>query len=165
VSQGAAPVIDGKYLARHREESIFLLNRYFTEHLVRVSHAFGGDLIAAVVLGVIGHHNTRRFYEEVVAKSNRRYEAVVAERAWELLRPCNALSVSDSTGIPRETVRRKIKWLVQQGFVRRAGRAELYVTAKASALFSGFNVDTMARFSDLLADLRAIERRLATSRK
>ena len=62
--------IDPKLLLEHRVEFAYLLNHYLTEHLVRVSRAFDGDLSAAVVLGTIAHHNLRRFHEEVVAKSS-----------------------------------------------------------------------------------------------
>lgn len=142
-------MVDRQRLREHHIEVAYLLGRFMTEHLVRVNQAFGGDLTAAVVLGVIGQYNVRRFYDEVAARSEEGMQALVTKGAHkDLLRPCNAMSVSASTGIPRETVRRKIAWLVEKGWIQKAGRDKLLVTSKARQDFAEFDLEALERFYD-----------------
>jgi hypothetical protein len=154
--------IDQELLREHRVEFSYLLNHYLTEHLVRVSRAFDGDLTAAVVLGTIAHHNFRRFHEEVVVKSSESMAALVRSGAHrEYLRPCNAMSVAASTGVPRETVRRKIAWLIGRGWVRRAGRDQLFVEERVGQDFADFSLGTVQLFSTMLAQFSAATARRA----
>jgi hypothetical protein len=148
--------IDQKTLREHRAEFSYFLNRCITEHLVRLSRAFEGDLTAAVVLGTIGQYNVRRFHDEVVTKSGTTLlEALRSGAHREHLRPCNAMSVASSTGIPRETVRRKIAWLVARGWVRRAGRDQLYIDEGVVRDFAEFNVATVELFVGMLTQFDA----------
>lgn len=155
--------IDPKLLLEHRVEFAYLLNHYLTEHLVRVSRAFDGDLSAAVVLGTIAHHNLRRFHEEVVAKSSASMRELILSGAHLAhVRPCNAMSVATSTGIPRETVRRKIAWLISQGWVRRAGRDQLFIDEQVGAHFAEFNLGTVELFAGMFTHFgAAVNRRAA----
>lgn len=141
------PLLDRDHLRRHHIEFSFLTGRFMVEHLVRVHQAFGGDLIAAIVLGTIGQYNVRRFFDEIAAKSDEPADALIARgEHLQYMRPCNAMSVSASTGIPRETVRRKIRWLVEQGWVQQVGRDKLFVTGEAARYFKEFDVETVDRF-------------------
>jgi len=97
-------------------EVSYLTGRFVIEHLTRLCQRFEGDLAAAIVLGTVAQHNLQRYYDEVARHSSRGLDDLVesGEHVGRL-RPCNALSVSDATGIPRETVRRKVRWLVDRG--------------------------------------------------
>jgi hypothetical protein len=140
-------MLDRDHLRRHHVEFSFLTGRFMVDHLVRVHQAFGGDLIAAIVLGTIGQYNARRFFEEVAAKSDESADELIARgEHLPYMRPCNAMSVSASSGIPRETVRRKIRWLVEKGWVQQVGRDKLFVTGEASRHFKEFDVETVDRF-------------------
>ncbi|MCU0760094.1 MAG: hypothetical protein MUF07_12985 [Steroidobacteraceae bacterium] len=141
-----AAMLDRERIRPHHVELSYLCGRFMVEHLIRVHAVFGGDILAAVVLGTIAQHNARRFYDEVVAKSDEAMDALIA-RGEHLphLRPCNAMSVSMATGIPRETVRRKIRWLVQRGWVQQVGRDKLFVTRNVSADFADFDLETLDR--------------------
>lgn len=143
------PALDRRLVRRHHVEFSYISGRYMVEHLVRLYHAFDGDLVAAIVLGTIGGHNARRFYDEVVARSPESYgDLAVTDSRPARLRPCNAMSVSAATGIPRETVRRKIRWLVEKGWVRQAGRDQLFVTEAAAAAFADFDTETVERLHE-----------------
>lgn len=157
--------IDPELLLEHRVEFSYLLNHYLTEHLVRTSQAFEGDLAAAVVLGTIAHHNLRRFHEEVVTNSNASMRELVLSGAHrEYIRPCNAMSVAASTGIPRETVRRKIAWLISKGWVRRAGRDQLFIDERVGEHFAQFSLGTVQLFATMMAQFSsAVNRRAAAS--
>lgn len=142
-------MLDRQRLREHHIEVSYLLGRFMTEHLVRLNQAFGGDLTAAVVLGVIAQYNVRRYYDEVAARSSEGLHALVTRDAHrEFLRPCNAMSISASTGIPRETVRRKIAWLVEKGWIQKAGRDKLLVTSQVRKDFADFDLEALERFCD-----------------
>jgi hypothetical protein len=154
-------MLDREQLRLHHSDFSYLVGRFMVEHLVRVHRAFDGDVLAAIVLGTIGQHNVRRFYDEVVSKSDETLTELVARGAHEgHVRPCNAMSVASSTGIPRETVRRKIRWLVERGWVMQVGRDQLYITRAVSQHFAAFDIETVERFCDAWSQVAAaMERR------
>jgi hypothetical protein len=156
--------IDGELLRAHGVEFSYLLNHYLTEHLARVNRAFEGDLTAALVLGTIAHQNLRRFHEEVAMRSPESMQALILSGAHrDHLRPCNAMSVAASSGIPRETVRRKVAWLVERGWVRRIGRDQLFVDERAGEAFAAFNLGTVNLFAEMLTQFSlAVARRQET---
>jgi hypothetical protein len=84
----------------------------------------------------------------VVAHTRRRRAAVVALTFvhYPYVRPCNALSVSSATGIPRETVRRKVKWLERKGWITVGERGQLAIARSVSRQFSEFDCATADRF-------------------
>jgi Fic family protein len=71
----------------------------FTEHLLDVSKTFEGDLLAVVVLATVGQSYLRgdELGNEDVS--------------------ITASSISAATGIPRQTVRRKLHSLQQRGWI------------------------------------------------
>jgi DNA-binding IclR family transcriptional regulator len=54
------------------------------------------------------------------------------------MRPCNALSISEATGIPRETVRRKIDMLINKGWVYKNEKGHIYLTPEVAKHFEHF---------------------------
>ena len=136
-----------KKMREHDFEASFLLGRFMTEHLIRVYKAFDGDITAAIVLGTIGHYNYQRYYAEVGAESPKGFQQLVikGERLAHQ-RTCNALSISKSTGIPRETVRRKIRALIKRGWLKQIGPDKLVVTELPRKHFTEFDLDTLERF-------------------
>ena len=136
-------------LRQHHFEVSYVLGRFFIEHLIRLYKAFDGDLTAAIVLGTIGQYNYRRYYDEIGKDAPEGFHQLAARGAHlEHARPCNAMSVSQSTGIPRETVRRKIRELIARGWVRREGPDELFVTREPSRYFAEFDLETLDHFYD-----------------
>jgi hypothetical protein len=158
---GGAMEIEEQLLRAHGVEFSYLFNHYLTEHLARVNRAFEGDLTAALVLGTIAHQNLRRFHEEVVVRSpESMQELLLAGAHNEYMRPCNVMSVAASASIPRETVRRKVAWLVARGWVRRDGRDQLYLDDGVGEAFREFNVGTVRLFAEMLTQFsRTLERR------
>jgi hypothetical protein len=136
-------------MRQHHFEVTYVLGRFFTEHFIRVYKAFDGDLTAAIVLGTIGQYNYRRYYDEIGKDAPEGFQNLAARGAHRAhARPCNAMSVSQSTGIPRETVRRKIRELIARGWLRREGPDELFVTGEPSRHFAEFNLETLGHFYD-----------------
>ena len=100
----------------------------FTRHLVECRRALGGDLDLFLVLTIIGERTfTPRKAPEAMS------HAEFLQRSVETLEPAaiNLQSIADYSGIPRETVRRKMETLLEKGWVQRDERKFVTVTDKA----------------------------------
>ncbi|GAB4276231.1 MAG: hypothetical protein Kow0065_23660 [Methylomicrobium sp.] len=136
-----------------------LINEFIIWHLRRVYERFEGDLEAALILGEIAHFNVHRILMRYPEPSTELTEMLdqqgelysEAPELNPLVRYCNALSISAATGIPRETVRRKIKWLEQRGWISKDDKGRLSVTKRPSQEFRAFNEEMVEAFL-LLSD-------------
>lgn len=140
------------------------VNRFLLRHLVRTYHGFDGDLTACIVLGQIAHHNMGALLGEArnLGDLVERLATRGNPKPEELL-PANAHSIARATGIPRETVRRKILWLVAKGWLKQDGRANLMVTAAPARFFreaSETSIRELLEVARLVAPLH--ERRRGT---
>lgn len=158
--------LDPEFVRAHRRELSYLTGRFLTEHLLRVHAAFEGDLTAALVLGTIGQHYIQRFYDEQARDSAAGLDRLVdGGEHLSRVRACNAMSVSSATGIPRETVRRKVRWLVSKKWVAVGARGQLTLVPGMSSAFEEFDLETIARFHAASRDfLRQIEHRASAPR-
>lgn len=118
--------------ASHREILSVLLLRFMTSRLRAMYQAYDGDLTLCLVLGEIASRNTERFYDE-----RRGYQ--VAPNGQKQYLPCNALSISDVTGIPRETVRRKLAKLVDLGWIEKTPDDMYVITDRIGTVFAAFD--------------------------
>jgi hypothetical protein len=143
---------------RHRELS-YVTGRFMTEHLIRVHKLFEGALTAAIVLATVAQHGLQRYYDEVGRDRPGRFDPLLAaDEHLPHLRSCNALSVSTATGIPRETVRRKVRWLAQKGWLSIGERGRLSVVNGISKDFRDFDIETTERLLECMqATLRVLE--------
>lgn len=96
---------------------------FLTAHLTDIARAFDGDLQQPLILAIIGQVRLRA----------RRH----AEATGGVLPPPDALSITasrlaDVTGIPRETVRRKLKLLEARGWIARRPDGAVFLAADAS---------------------------------
>lgn len=100
----------------------------FCELLVSLRRLFGGDLDLMLVLAVIG---TRTMGRDRLGGLS--YDALLAlDRPPSALDPINLQSIADYSGIPRETVRRKLQDLQRAGWVAKRDDGYLFATAKAA---------------------------------
>lgn len=97
-----------------------LLARHEVKQLRHWFEMFDRDILLPILLGEIALHNI------TVAKNGDAGDHAGCE-----LKPCNAYSISAATGLPRETVRRKIARLVELGWVSRRSNGHLYVSSTA----------------------------------
>lgn len=103
-----------------------LLARYQIRSLRRLFEEFERDILLPMLLGEIALHN--------IGALENGCESVQCGDAEQLvfsLRPCNAYSIAAATGLPRETVRRKIVRLVELGWISRQDNGHLYLTPQA----------------------------------
>jgi biotin operon repressor len=101
----------------------------FCELLIRLRRLFRGDLDLMLVLAVIGTRTMGRGHMEDLS-----YAAFLAlDRPKAELDPINLQSIADYTGIPRETVRRKVQELRDAGWVLKRDDGYLIATSQAAA--------------------------------
>ena len=140
---------------RHAGAIQLLMNMMFVRHLIGVYRAFGGDLVAAIVLGEVAHHNLAPLISS--ARTPRELSGALRAQGAALHRrflPTNAFSIAQATGIPRETVRRKVASLTRRGWMVKDADGNLFVAASTEASFATFHGE---RLRDLLEAARAIE--------
>ena len=99
-------------------ENNYLLFQYrfvefFVEHLTDISRTFRGDLQAMMVLALVGQVQIRAVRMAIDHKLDPRN--LPPERL-----SINASRIADVTGIPRETVRRKLEAIEARGWVQRS---------------------------------------------
>jgi hypothetical protein len=99
-----------------------------TKFLIACRKSFDGDIDMFLVLAVIGdrtfsqrHADPEMDYEGFRSEGSDRTPAL----------DINLRSIADFSGIPRETVRRKINQLVKLGWVRKQRDGALHATSKA----------------------------------
>ncbi|MCG6940709.1 MAG: hypothetical protein LJE69_05605 [Thiohalocapsa sp.] len=103
-------------------------NNAFCDLLVTLRRHFDGDLDRMLVLAVIGSRTLARGRIEGLGYD--RFKAF--ERPGEPA-PINVQSIADYSGIPRETVRRKVNELTRLGWIIRRDKGYLVASAKAAA--------------------------------
>jgi len=122
------------------------MNEFLVSYLLRVYQAFGGDLIQAIVLGAIAHHNVALLSRQQ-AFDGMQIRNIIKKMGEEaILSPCNAFSISQSTGIPRETVRRKIASLVAKNWIKRDTKGQVFITDLPAIEFEQFNFELVNEF-------------------
>ena len=78
---------------------------FITAHLSDCSRVFGGDLQELLVLGIIGQALLSSYNSRSARDNHMDYGAISASR------------IADVSGIPRETVRRKLRSLSERGWI------------------------------------------------
>ncbi len=103
---------------------------FLTEHLADVSRAFGGDLQEMLVLAIIGQKHLRAAVERQGGDA-----AISASR------------IADVTGIPRQTVRRKLKSLEERGWISQTPDAAYKLVIREGASAARKELDGVDRRS------------------
>ncbi len=142
---------------RHYAFIAIAMNEWVLRHMARVYATFESDLVAALVLGEIAHHNVSRLAPALDYDRQRIRDALAGPDALHAMLPCNAFSISEATRIPRETVRRKVKDLVASGWLTRTGRGELFITPEIARHFGSL---TFATATDLLEVVDKVRNRV-----
>ena len=148
-----------------------LINRFTTGYLRRAYQVFEGDLVMALVFGEIAQYNISRALRTLMAESEKKpqnWKQLVKAFELEKVAPCNALSISEATGIPRETVRRKVRDLETRNWLIREGTNRLSVSPVLSAELESFSLEILQEFIDtmhLVSDLPEPMARLLASLK
>ncbi len=123
---------------------INLVMSQFTIPLFRRTHDFfHGDFAKVIILGEIAHRNVEAWF---AANGGNDPDVSDPEVQARVMRPANALSISESCGIPRETVRRKVNEMISSGWLYRDERGYLYLVPGMSADFDSLTIETVKAF-------------------
>ena len=116
---------------------------FFTEHLADCARAFGGDLQEMLVLAIIGQMHLKAHLDGQNASAG-------VNRLKPRSPQITASRIADASGIPRETVRRKLAKLADRGWVQK----------ETAGAWSLVKTDNTVKARDGLSDLdsRAITR-------
>lgn len=138
----------------------------FTLQIMRRAYRlFDGDLVLFLVFSEIAHYNVARairsldIHDEVATKLRRKDVLGSLER--QRVSPCNALSISEATGIPRETVRRKVKELERRRMLRREGARNLTLSHAAIEQLQASGLNVISDFLETARDIRLLQEALA----
>jgi hypothetical protein len=97
-------------LREHYRFAQYQVVQYLAEHLTDCRRALDGDLDDMMILAVLGQRALGAIFEE------DGHVGLAGERAW-----MSALRISDVTGVPRETTRRKLAALRDRGWIEQHG--------------------------------------------
>ena len=126
---------EGRY-DQHKSLVAIIMARFFLRYLNLLYREFEGDLVLPIVLGEIAHHNIIRLYSLKDDSIEINKQAANYPERMKQLETTNAYSISQATGIPRETVRRKIDKLQQKGWVVKNNRGEVFISETVSDHFT-----------------------------
>lgn len=149
--------IDDEEFDRHYARLTYELGRTMMNHLRRIYREFDGDLTLCMVLGEIGQHNAGHFMREVLPRSGKDARTMATDEVIaRSIRPCNAMSVAEASGIPRQTVQRKIEKLERLGWVTRDGKGGLRVNRVVGRKFRDLDRETLEEVLDLARVLKSL---------
>jgi hypothetical protein len=108
----------------HDADHLRIISRLSTEYVVSVFSSpeitRGRDLIDVVILAYIAAANIAHISRDI--ELSRRHGAVEAPEPQELKRPISALAVAEGLNLPRETCRRRVSRLVEEGVLIKGPR-------------------------------------------
>jgi hypothetical protein len=121
-----------------RGEISLHMSHFFAGYLKEIYHHFEGDLALVIVLAEIAHHSTVAWVDH---RSSSPVTPPEDDAARSRMPSCSAFSLAAATGLPRETIRRKIARLLELGWVEKTGRADVRITPKVAEHFTpDFNI-------------------------
>ncbi|MEE4112826.1 MAG: hypothetical protein V2I40_08425 [Desulfobacteraceae bacterium] len=120
----------------HKSAVAIIMNHFFLRYLNLLYREFEGDLVLPIVLGEIAHHNISAFYSLKGDYIEVNEQAAHYPERMKHLAATNAFSISQATGIPRETIRRKIDKLQEKGWVVKNDRGEVCISETVSDHFT-----------------------------
>jgi hypothetical protein len=157
-SDKAFPLIPMGPYERHQSEISLLMSHFFVGYLRDLYRHFDGDLALVIVLGEIAHHNTADHFSVQAGAHPELTKRLTSDEALRKKMPtCNAYSLAAATGMPRETIRRKIATLEKLGWVERADRKEVRITTKVGEHFQpDFNLSLLSELFKTVDRIRGL---------
>jgi len=130
-----------KFYTEHKHQISLLINDFVLRYLNSLYAEFKGDLILAIILGELAHQNISRIMRKGQIHPALDASQLTIESLRGVLVPCNPFSISEATGIPRETVRRKFADLLKHGWIERVSPRGYLITPLVGERFMfGFNI-------------------------
>lgn len=146
----------------------FIANRYLIDHMLRVGRLITeNDYEAIVIWGVLAHQNIAHLMPPgslpaAILNEKGRLDSDVD------LRPLRLRDVAAITGIPRETVRRKLENLAEKKYVKRTEKGWSVIGDKFEPELRDFSRETILRLvavsDDVLNALHHVDRKTPTNK-
>jgi hypothetical protein len=121
--------VTDSYISKHFGEIWPAQVAEFSRYLIECRRQFDGDLDLLLLLAVIGDRtlvsgkiDPSITYPDLLSGNHLKFRP----------EPINYHSIAEFTGIPRESVRRKIQHLIDIGWVERTDEGSLFATKKAA---------------------------------
>jgi len=121
---------------------------HFLEFLITLHNLFDGDFDLYIVFGAIGHYRELQFTNGKIDGSKSTLEMP------NYLKRLNPTTLSDVTGIPRETVRRKIKKLIQMGYISIGERKRLEISFEHKHKLGSFKIATLGEYLKFITKVK-----------
>lgn len=135
-----------QYQSRSADISL-AMSHFLLPYLLTLYREFDGDLAMVIVLGEIAHHNMSGHFGPRGLSDGAAAEFDVNPSFREGLPACNAFSLAAATGLPRETVRRKLVAMESRGWMERTQAGGFRLTPKvAEHFFPDTNYRMMLQF-------------------
>lgn len=138
----------GKLHARHVAALV--------RHLIECRRTCDGDLDLFLVMTIIGE---RTFSARNVPSGMTHSEFVTEQMGHVETEAINVQSIADYSGIPRETVRRKVEQLTAKGWISRDAHRHITATDVAKAGLAMLTESSVRYLKDVDAALRARDTR------
>ena len=126
----------------------YIANRHLIDHMLRVSRLLtNGDFEVMVIWGVLAHQNIAHLMPPgTVPAAVLTEKGRLRDESTEL-KPLKLRDLALITGIPRETVRRKLEQLALNRFARRVQGGWVLSTERAEPELRDFTRDTVVRLA------------------
>jgi predicted transcriptional regulator len=135
----------------------FIMNRHLLDHFVRVSRHFNLDFESVVIWGVVAAQNAAHLMPPGSLPSTRLTTAGRLPRAdVAQVRPLRLRDVTQITGVPRETVRRKLRALVEAGWLVETEAGWVVNRDRFEPELREFTRESMRRFLAAAAEVTAV---------
>ena len=151
----APTAINPALMDKHAYQVAHLISSFTVPLLRDLYRRFDGDMVEIIVLGEIAMRNVSQFFSKSAGAVPEKWLDDEGQRN-KLMRPCNVLSISDATGIPRETVRRKVKQLIDKGWLCRDANHGLILKAGVGQGFVQSNKQQALQIMELAQTLQAL---------
>lgn len=117
-----------------------------TRYLVECRRACDGDLDLFLIMAIVGE----RTFNAIHAPESMSHSDFVSGTVGQIEPlPINLQSIADFSGIPRETVRRKLALLIARGWVVRGQHGYVTATDEANHALEGLTRSTVRYLADL----------------
>ncbi len=141
----------------------FITNRHIADHMLRFRRTFKLDFDSLVLWAVLAHQNSAHLFPPgAVPSSILDGEGRLKDRSQDALRPLRMRHLSEITGVPRETTRRKLAGLKKAGWVLQVRQGWVVNREKVGPELREFTLESVRRF---LAAADEVQRALKSAER
>ena len=142
----------------------FAMNRFIVDHLLRFGRSFGADYPMLLIWGVVAHQSLIHLVPMGSMPSQLLNEKGILADPQPALRPVRVRDLCQITGIPKETVRRKLLKLSQAGWIVQQGEGWV-INRETFVDLRDFTRESMTRMLSTADHVRSLLKEAAGAQK